>query len=130
MENKTTKVGHKVLYSGLFWAIIYISCLLLVKEMEHSKFLGIVVSFIPTICFSIFIYYYVKGIGVMDELECRIQLEAAVIGFTLTILLLMTLGLLDLVIVLKKEDWGYRHLIPFLVSFYFFGLFISKRKYL
>lgn len=65
----------------------------------------------------------------MDEVERRIQLEATVWGFTLSLLLLMTLGLLDLVVSLNKEDWGYRHLIPYFFVFYFFGIFISKRKY-
>lgn len=76
-----------------------------------------------------FIYYFIKGIGAMDEVERRIQLEAAVWGFTLSILLVMTLGLLDLVVKLKKEDWGYTHLIPYFFTFYFLGIFISKRKY-
>lgn len=41
----------------------------------------------------------------------------------------MTMGLLDLVVVLNKEDWSFRHLVPIFVVFYFIGLFISKRKY-
>lgn len=65
----------------------------------------------------------------MDEVERRIQLEATVIAFTLALLLVMTLGLLDLVVILNKEDWGYRHLIPYLFIFYFAGLLISRRKY-
>ena len=65
----------------------------------------------------------------MDEVERRIQLEATVIAFSLGLLLIMTLGLLDLVIILKREDWGYRHLIPYLVLFYFAGVYISRKKY-
>lgn len=130
MEKATDNYGKRILISGLTWAIIYLSCLLVVKELEPNKLLGIILSFLPAISFAIFIFYYIKGIGSMDEVECRIQLEAAVIAFTLSILLIMTLGLLDLVITLNKEDWGYRHLIPFFVCFYFLGLYISKRKYL
>ncbi len=65
----------------------------------------------------------------MDEVEIRVQMEAVVIAFSLGLLTLMTLGLLDLVITLNKEDWGYRHLFPYFVIFYFVGLIISKRKY-
>jgi hypothetical protein len=65
----------------------------------------------------------------MDEVQIRVQMEAVVIAFSLTLLTIMTLGLLDLVVTLKKEDWGYRHLIPYFVIFYFIGLIISKRKY-
>jgi hypothetical protein len=65
----------------------------------------------------------------MDEHEVRIQLEAVVVAFALGLLMLMTLGLLDLVVTLKKEDWSYRHVFPYFVIFYFIGLIISKRKY-
>ncbi|MEJ7610585.1 MAG: hypothetical protein WKF88_05335 [Ferruginibacter sp.] len=65
----------------------------------------------------------------MDEVERRIQLEAVVWAFTLGLLLLMTLGLLDFVVILKKADWSYIHLIPYFFTFYFLGIVISKRKY-
>ena len=84
---------------------------------------------LPTITFGLFIYNYIKGVGAMDEVQRRIQLEAVVWAFSLGLLLLMTLGLLDFVVVLKKEDWGYTHIIPYFFLFYFFGIFISRRKY-
>lgn len=130
MEKSIKSYGNRILVTGLLWAIAYLSCLLIVKELDPGKTLGIILSFLPAACFALFIFHYIKGVGAMDELERRIQLEAAVIGFTLAIMLIMTLGLLDLVIILKKEDWGYRHLIPFFVAFYFLGLYITKRKYL
>jgi hypothetical protein len=65
----------------------------------------------------------------MDEVHIKVQLEAVVIAFSLGLLLLMTLGLLDLIISLNKDDWSYRYLVPLFIAFYFFGLFISKRKY-
>jgi len=66
----------------------------------------------------------------MDEVQVRIQMEAVVIAFSLVLLMIMTLGLLDLVITVKKEDWGYRHLVPYFALFYFIGVVISKRKYI
>lgn len=66
----------------------------------------------------------------MDEVQIKIQLEAVVIAFSLGLMLLMTLGLLDLFITLNKEDWSYRHIVPLFATFYFIGLFMSKRKYL
>jgi len=127
---KTKKSSDRqVLSYGILWAATYIVCLLILKKWEPSIPFGIVLSFLPTIAFILFIYHFIKAINTMDELERRIQLEAAVWAFTLGLLLLMTLGLLDLVILLNQEDWGYRHLIPYFFIFYLFGLFISKRKY-
>ena len=81
------------------------------------------------ICVFTFVLNFIKSINAMDEVERRIQLEATVWGFSLGLLLLMTLGLLDFVVIIKKENWGYTHLIPFFFVFYFIGIVISRRKY-
>ncbi len=99
------------------------------KKIRSFPGMGGVISFLPTITFGMFIYNYIKGVGAMDEVQRRIQLEAVVWAFSLGLLLMMTLGLLDFVVTLKKEDWGYTHIIPYLFLFYFFGIFISRRKY-
>ena len=126
---KITTPGKKVLFYSILWAVTYIGCLVILKKLEPSKTPGVILSFMPTITFVLFIYNFIKAIDVMDEVERRIQLEAAVWGFSLGLLLMMTLGLLDLVVILNKEDWGYRHLIPYFFVFYLFGIFISRRKY-
>jgi len=122
--------GNNVVYAAILWAVTYIGCLLVLKEMNPEKHVGIVLSFLPTIAFVIFIYNYIKAVAGMDEVERRIQLEATGIAFTLGLLMIMTLGLLDLVVVLKKEDWGYGHLIPYFFIFYLIGIIYSRRKYL
>lgn len=127
MENK--KEGQHVLLLGALWGITYIVCFLVVKELKPDKPVGIALAILPAAMFAIFIYQLIKAVSGMDELERRIQLEATVIGFALGLLMIMTLGLLDLTIVLKKEDWGYRHLVPYFVLFYLVGIIIAKRKY-
>lgn len=129
MEKKINPQGKRVLFYSILWAVTYIACLVIVKKLNPAPTVGIILSFLPTITFALFIYHFIKSVGVMDEVERRIQLEAAVFGFASGLLLLMTLGLLDLVVVLNKEDWGYRHLIPYFFMFYLLGIFISKRKY-
>lgn len=129
MNNTKKPSGNRILFFGILWAVTYILCLLVLKESDPSNTFGIILSFIPAIAFVLFIYNFIKGVGAMDEVERRIQLEAAVWGFTLGLLLLMILGLLDLVITVNREDWGYRHLVPYFFIFYLFGIFISRRKY-
>jgi hypothetical protein len=71
----------------------------------------------------------VRGARELDELEKRIQLEALAFAFVLSVLLLMTLGLLELAIPLNRDDWSYRHVWAILPTFYFGGLFIARRRY-
>jgi hypothetical protein len=50
-------------------------------------------------------------------------------AFPLTLLMLMTLGLVELAIGLNPDDWSYRHVWPFVFLFYFAGLVRAKRRY-
>lgn len=120
----------KILLAGSVWVITYLICLLAVKKIAMIKAAAISLSLIPVLTFALFIYFFIKNIRNMDEVEKSIQLEAAVWAFSLGLLLLMTLGALDVVVVLNKKNWGYLSLVPYFVIFYFIGLFISRRKYL
>jgi hypothetical protein len=102
---------------------------LTIKQASPDATTGIILSFIPVLAFALFIYSIIKGVSSMDEVQIRVQMEAVIIAFSLGLLTLMTLGLLDLVITLKKEDWGHRHLVPYFFLFYLIGLIVSKRKY-
>ncbi|HEX8331470.1 MAG TPA: hypothetical protein VF622_02540, partial [Segetibacter sp.] len=118
-----------VIFFAALWFISYTICFLTIKKASPDATTGVIISFIPVLTFALFIYSIIKGVSSMDEVQIRVQMEAVVIAFSLGLLSLMTLGLLDLVITLKKEDWGYRHLVPYFAIFYFIGLIVSKRKY-
>ena len=47
-----------------------------------------------------------KGVGEMDELQRRIELEALGFAFPATLVFLMTLGLLDLAFTLDPENFS------------------------
>jgi hypothetical protein len=129
MDTTKRKPGRKVIFFAILWLVTYSLSLLVIKKLSPGETTGVVLSLLPVVTFALFIFALIRGIASMDEVQIRIQMEAAVIAFSLGLLLLMTLGLLDLVITLNKEDWGYRHLVPFFAFFYVTGLFISKRKY-
>jgi hypothetical protein len=120
---------RKILSAWVIWVITYIICLLIIKKLSPHPAIGIVLSLIPAVAFAYVIYSFIKNISLMDELERRIYLEASAIAFSLCLLFIMILGMLNLVITLNEEDWNYRHIIPFLFVFYFIGLAITKKKY-
>jgi len=127
---KTKKIRrNKVRLLAALWLVTYTICLITIKRFSPDTFTGIVLSLLPVITFALFLYSIIREVASMDEVQIRVQMEAAVIAFSLGLLMIMTLGLLDLVVTLNKEDWGYRHLVPYFVIFYLIGLFISKRKY-
>ena len=129
MDNQKKHLNDRILIYAVIWSLSYVGSLFALKTLEIPTEAGIVLTVITVLAFALFIYKYYRSIFFMDEVQIKIQLEAVVIAFSLGLLLLMTLGLLDLVITLNKNDWSYRYLVPLFVAFYFFGLFISKRKY-
>jgi hypothetical protein len=129
MKKTSISPFNRVVLFALLWFVTYTICLLSIKNLNPGTTLGIFLSLLPVTTFALFIYSIIKGVASMDEVQIRVQMEAVVIAFSLSLLMLMTLGLLDLVIVLKKEDWGYRHLVPYFFLLYIVGLIISKRKY-
>jgi hypothetical protein len=112
------------------WALSYLGArVVLDRDIDlptWAKVTAALVPIVPTILFLWCISSVIRG---MDELHRRVHLEALAVAFPLAILLLMTLGLLQLAIELPEEDWSYRHVWAFLPGFYFLGLVIAWRRY-
>jgi hypothetical protein len=129
MNSQKKHLNDRVLIYAVIWCLSYVGSLFALKTLDIPKEAGIVLTVITVLAFALFTYKYYRSIFFMDEVQIKIQMEAVVIAFSLGLLLLMALGLLELIITLNKNDWSYRYLVPLFVAFYFLGLFISKRKY-
>lgn len=129
VENGDRSETIKVAVTVGAWVISFFAARGLLESFEMATWLRVCVVLIPIIPFGLLLLMIIRGVRQMDELERRIQLEALAVAFPLTILLLMTLGLLQLAVRLKPEDWSYRHLWPFLFVFYAIGLVLAKRRY-
>jgi hypothetical protein len=129
MEKQKRNPRRHVIIFAAIWLLSYTISLLALKNLSPGTGLGIFLSLLPVVAFALFIYQFIRSVAALDEVQVRMQMEAVVIAFALGLLLLMTLGLLELVIPLNQEDWSYRHLIPYFSLFYFVGLFIARRKF-
>jgi hypothetical protein len=129
MNKQKKHVNDRVIVYAVIWSLSYIGSLFALKTLDISQAAGIILTLVTILAFSLFIYKYYRSIYFMDEVQVKIQMEAVVIAFSLGLLLLMTLGLLELRIQLNKDDWSYRHLFPMFLAFYFIGLLISRNKY-
>ena len=91
--------------------------------------LRIAAALLPVVPTIVLLWFIVKGIRGLDELHRRVHLEALAVAYPLAVVLLMTLGLLQLAIDLPIEDWSYRHVWVYLPLFYFAGLTLAWRRY-
>jgi NAD/NADP transhydrogenase beta subunit len=129
MNSRNNHLNDRVLIYAILWCLSYVGSLFAIKSLQIPIEASVILTFISVLAFALFIYKFFRSIVFMDEVQIKIQMEAVVLAFALGLLLVMTLGLIDLFIVLNPEDWSYRFLVPIFIAFYFIGLFIAKRKY-
>jgi hypothetical protein len=99
------------------------------ERTEMATWLRVLVAVIPIPVGAALLITVIRAIRGMDELKIRIQLEALAVAYPLAVLLLMTLGLLELAVPLSPADWSYRHVWPFLILFYVGGVALANRRY-
>ena len=127
---QTKKIANRnsVLFA-LLYGVTYLLAVLLLKHRVFGQLISVIIGLVPIITFSIFILKYIKAFSVMDEVKQRLQLEAVVIGFSLTAMLIMILFLLSLSDISNPGWFGYANLLGYCWLFYFVGWFITKKKY-
>lgn len=115
--------------AALGWFVSYVGARAVVESVELGSGWVYVAAWLPAIPFVVVVVLLVRGIRELDELERRIHLEALVVAFPLTMLVLMVLGLFELGLDLDRENWGYRHVWAFLPFFYLGGMLLARRRY-
>ena len=129
IEQTRRVYGTRLLVRGLLWASVYLLSRGLLELTIPSAAARVAIALLPTPFFVYYVWTWMKGVGEMDELERRIELEALGFAFPAAIVFLMTIGLLDLAITLSPDDWSLHHVWLMLPLFYYVGLFRAKRRY-
>lgn len=136
--DKTSKMGptgdrrrsRSVGLAGTLLLVLFFAARALLELNTLPTSLRVAIALAPIPAFIWFLWAFIRMVREADELERRIQLEALGLAFPLTLVLIMTLGLLQIAIPLPPEDWSYRHILPLLYVFYLFGLTLARRRYL
>lgn len=111
------------------WVLTYFAARFALEIEGLSQTARLAAALAPMLPFVGCLVMIVRGVASLDELQRRIHFEALAVAFPLTLVLLMTLGLLDLAMELPKDNLSYRHIWPFAAAFYFAGLVLAKRRY-
>ena len=129
MEQSKKNAQRNSIIFALIHGATYLPAVWLLKHRVFGQFVSVIIAIVPIITFSIFIFKLIKAFSVMDEVKQRVQLEAVVIGFSLTVMLMIFLFLLNLCDISNPIWFGYGYLVCYCWLFYFVGWFISKKKY-
>jgi hypothetical protein len=100
-----------------------------IEMLPAGSALRLAAALLPVIPFGFMLAAYVGRARRLDELQRRIQLEALAFAFLTFMLVMMTLGLLQMVVTLKLEDLSYRHVWAMMPVLYFAGLALAQRRY-
>ena len=129
MEQSKKNANRDSVVFALIHGATYLPAAWLLKHHVFDSPLSVIIAIVPVITFAIFIYKLIQAFSVMDEVKQRVQLEAVVIGFSLTAMLLMLLFLLGLCDISYPNWFSHGHLVIYCWLFYFIGWFISRKKY-
>jgi hypothetical protein len=113
---------------AILFAITYVAARLLL-ELELATPLAVLLALLPVPPYILWLVAAVQAIRQSDELERRIHLEALAVAYPLVLILLLTLGLLEMAVELSADDWSYRHVWAMLPVFYLGGLALARRRY-
>jgi len=111
------------------WFATWFGARLVLESASATTWLRVVAALAPTPVAGVALLAIMRGARELDELEKRIQLEALAFAFVVAVLLLMTLGLMELAVALNRDDWSYRHVWAMLPMLYFAGLVFARRRY-
>ncbi len=111
------------------WFVAWVGARMILENPSIPGWARIAAALAPVPLAGVALLTVLRGARELDELEKRIQLEALAFAFLTTLLLIMTLGLMELAITLNRDDWSYRHVWAMLPLLYFSGLVLARRRY-
>ncbi len=112
---------------SIFLFVITLGLAVMAEALVYqSLFLRYTVLLIPLIPLIFAAFYFSKGIGALDELQQRVQIEALAFGLGALVLVGIAIGLLQLADV-PGPNWIW---VTFLGSlFWGIGLLLASRKF-
>ena len=121
--------GARLLVRGLLWISVFFLSRGLLELGIASSPARIAIALLPTPFFGWYLWTWMKGVSQMDELQRRIELEALGFAFPSALLVLATLGLLDVATTLDPSDFSLRNTWLMMPMLYYIGLWLAKRRY-
>lgn len=111
------------------FGVAYLGALFTLKYVPMPQAAQMAVALVPVPIFAWYIWRWMRGVRRLDELQRLITLEALAFAYPVSLLLILTLGLLQLSGIGKPTVINYLQLWPLVFWFYFIGLIIARRRY-
>jgi hypothetical protein len=107
----------------------YFGARILIEQTDVSTAWRVALALSPVPLFGWVTFEIVRAARQLDEMQRRIHLEALAIAYPVVIILIMTLGLVELAVPLDEDNWSYRHVWQMQGLVYLLSLLIAQRRY-
>jgi hypothetical protein len=111
------------------FGVAYLGALFALRFVAMPRGAQIAVALAPAPIFALYLMRWIRAVRRLDELQRLITLEALAIAYPSALLLIMTLGLLEMVGAVKHDLINYLRLWPLVFWLYFIGLLVARRRY-
>jgi hypothetical protein len=91
-----TTAPRRVIVAGAIWLAVYFAARSALTEIHMGEIARLAASFAPLFAFGWFVWVVQQAVKRADELQRLIQLQALAMAFSTAMIVLMTLGLLDI----------------------------------
>jgi nicotinamide riboside transporter PnuC len=91
-----TTAPRRVLLAGAIWLAVYFAARYALTEIRMGEVPRLAASFAPLFAFGWFVWVAQQAVKRADELQRLIQLQALAMAFSTAMIVLMTLGLLEI----------------------------------
>ena len=92
----TATSPRRVVIAGVVWILVYVAARAALETWHPDGPLGIAAAFAPLFAFYWFVSVAQRAVKSADELQRLIQLEALALAFPTTMVVMMTLGLMEI----------------------------------
>ena len=111
------------------FGIAYVGALAALRFLPMPRVAQVAVALAPVPLFALYLQRWLGAVRRLDELQRLITLEALGIAYPLALLLIMTIGLLEMVGAIRHDLVTYLRLWPLVFWLYFIGLIAARRRY-
>lgn len=119
------RVVRYLVFSGVLFFVSLLASFYLLDQQSGGS-LSIIAALIPLLFGGLFVLTIGYAISTLDELQRRIQVEAIAIGFGITILIALTIGLLGLA-GMPQPSW--MMVTPIMVCAWLIGKLWTRWRY-
>ena len=111
------------------FGLAYLGAIFALRYIPMPPAAKIAVALVPAPIFGWYIWRWMQAVRGQDELQRLITLEALAFAYPVSLLLILTLGLIEMTGLMKRDLLTYLQLWPLVFWFYFIGLIIARRRY-